>query len=100
MNPRDAMRSLVVIAAAVLLLAGCGGGSSPSAAANSSGSSSQAGSAGKVQSAHSLRPRRVFEGAVRNVVLVHGAYADGSFWSEVIKRLQAAGVTATACRTR
>jgi pimeloyl-ACP methyl ester carboxylesterase len=32
----------------------------------------------------------------RNVVLVHGAYADGSSWSEVIERLQAAGLTATA----
>jgi pimeloyl-ACP methyl ester carboxylesterase len=31
-----------------------------------------------------------------SVVLVHGAYADGSSWAEVIKRLQAAGVTATA----
>ena len=30
------------------------------------------------------------------MVLVHGAYADGSSWSEVIARLQAAGVTATA----
>jgi pimeloyl-ACP methyl ester carboxylesterase len=36
------------------------------------------------------------KGRVRNVVLVHGAYADGSSWSEVIRRLQAAGVTATA----
>ena len=35
------------------------------------------------------------------VVLVHGAYADGSSWSEVIERLQRAGLTATAgCRTR
>ena len=33
---------------------------------------------------------------VRNVVLVHGAYADGSSWSEVIERLQAAGLNATA----
>jgi pimeloyl-ACP methyl ester carboxylesterase len=33
---------------------------------------------------------------VRNVVLVHGAYADGSSWSAVIKRLQDAGLTATA----
>ncbi len=33
---------------------------------------------------------------VRTVVLVHGAYADGSSWSEVIERLQAAGLTATA----
>jgi pimeloyl-ACP methyl ester carboxylesterase len=29
-------------------------------------------------------------------VLVHGAYADGSSWSEVIERLQAAELTATA----
>jgi hypothetical protein len=33
---------------------------------------------------------------IRNVVLVHGAYADGSCWSEVIGRLQAAGLHATA----
>lgn len=33
---------------------------------------------------------------VRNVVLVHGAYADGSSWSEVIGRLQKAGLKATA----
>jgi len=33
---------------------------------------------------------------VRNVVLVHGAYADGSSWAEVIGRLQAAGLRATA----
>ncbi len=31
-----------------------------------------------------------------SVVLVHGAYADGSSWSEVIKRLQGTGVIATA----
>ena len=54
------------------------------------------GGAGKVQAAMSLHPRRVFRGSVRNVVLVHGAYADGSSWSEVIERLQAAGITATA----
>jgi pimeloyl-ACP methyl ester carboxylesterase len=33
---------------------------------------------------------------VRNVVLVHGAYADGSSWSAVIERLQDAGLRATA----
>lgn len=33
---------------------------------------------------------------VSNVVLVHGAYADGSSWSAVIERLHAAGLTATA----
>ena len=28
----------------------------------------------------------------RNVVFVHGLFADGSYWSEVIARLQAAGL--------
>jgi pimeloyl-ACP methyl ester carboxylesterase len=32
----------------------------------------------------------------RNVVLVHGAWADGSSWSEVIQLLQAAGLNVTA----
>src|SRR5437899_10699038 len=31
-----------------------------------------------------------------NVVLVHGAWADGSSWSDVIRTLQASGVTVTA----
>lgn len=34
--------------------------------------------------------------AARNVVLVHGAWADGSSWAEVIPRLQAAGLHVTA----
>src|SRR5712664_2938338 len=34
--------------------------------------------------------------AARNVVLVHGAWADGSSWGEVIARLQAAGLHVTA----
>jgi pimeloyl-ACP methyl ester carboxylesterase len=34
--------------------------------------------------------------AARNVVLVHGLFADGSCWSEVISRLQAAGLNATS----
>lgn len=34
--------------------------------------------------------------AARNVVLVHGLYADGSCWSEVIPRLQSAGMTVTS----
>ena len=33
---------------------------------------------------------------VKNVVLVHGAWADGSSWSEVIAKLQAAGLHVTA----
>src|SRR5258706_6781988 len=32
----------------------------------------------------------------RNVVLIHGAWADGSSWGEVIARLQAAGLNVTA----
>jgi predicted alpha/beta hydrolase family esterase len=31
-----------------------------------------------------------------NIVLVHGAWADGSSWSQVIERLQADGYTVTA----
>jgi pimeloyl-ACP methyl ester carboxylesterase len=34
--------------------------------------------------------------AARNVVLVHGAYADGSSWSEVIECLQAVGLNVTS----
>jgi len=34
--------------------------------------------------------------AARNIVLVHGLFADGSSWSEVIGRLQAAGLNATS----
>lgn len=34
--------------------------------------------------------------AAKNVVLVHGAWADGSSWGEVIPRLQAAGLHVTA----
>jgi pimeloyl-ACP methyl ester carboxylesterase len=36
------------------------------------------------------------EGSRPTVVLVHGAFADGSSWNEVIKRLQAQGVQVTA----
>jgi pimeloyl-ACP methyl ester carboxylesterase len=37
------------------------------------------------------------EGArARNIVLVHGLFADGSCWSEVIARLQAAGLNVTS----
>ncbi len=41
--------------------------------------------------AEAARPPRA-----RNVVLVHGAWADGSSWSDVIARLQAAGLHVTA----
>ncbi|MEH2482843.1 pimeloyl-ACP methyl ester carboxylesterase [Nitrobacteraceae bacterium AZCC 2146] len=36
----------------------------------------------------------------RNVVLIHGAWADGSSWAEVIPRLQAAGLKVTAVQNR
>jgi pimeloyl-ACP methyl ester carboxylesterase len=32
----------------------------------------------------------------KNIVLVHGLFADGSCWSEVIPRLQAAGLNVTS----
>ena len=32
----------------------------------------------------------------KNVVLVHGLFADGSSWSEIIPRLQAAGLNVTS----
>src|SRR5215471_16762501 len=35
-------------------------------------------------------------GAVRNVVLVHGAWADGSSWAKVIPLLEKAGLNAVA----
>ena len=37
-----------------------------------------------------------FAGPGPSVVLVHGAYADGSSWSAVIQRLQGAGLAVTA----
>jgi pimeloyl-ACP methyl ester carboxylesterase len=53
---------------------------------------------GAAQAHAAAAPQRVraTRGGARNVVLVHGAYADGSSWSEVIRRLQAAGLEATA----
>jgi pimeloyl-ACP methyl ester carboxylesterase len=52
-----------------------------------------------VSAAASLVPRLAHAQATKraqNVVLVHGLFADGSCWSEVISRLQAAGLNATA----
>jgi pimeloyl-ACP methyl ester carboxylesterase len=49
--------------------------------------------------ATSLRPGAAVAQAARkarNVVLAHGLFADGSCWSEVIGRLQAAGLNATS----
>lgn len=54
--------------------------------------------AGAATSLLSTRSLAAPSGAVkaRNVVLAHGLFADGSCWSEVIARLQAAGFNATA----
>ena len=52
-----------------------------------------------VGSAISLTPRLMYAAEVlraRNVVLVHGLFADGSCWSEVIPRLQTAGLNVTS----
>jgi pimeloyl-ACP methyl ester carboxylesterase len=49
--------------------------------------------------ATSLLSRTAFEQTAlkaKNVVLVHGLFADGSSWSEVIPRLQTAGVNVTS----
>src|SRR6201988_5034218 len=49
--------------------------------------------------ASSLLSRAAFAQTVpkaKNVVLVHGLFADGSSWSEVIPRLQAAGLNVTS----
>ncbi len=49
--------------------------------------------------ASTLLPRGAiaqFAPKAKNVVLVHGLFADGSCWSEVIARLQAKGLNATA----
>jgi pimeloyl-ACP methyl ester carboxylesterase len=39
---------------------------------------------------------RAAAGPVRNVVFVHGLFADGSCWMDVIARLQAVGINATS----
>src|SRR5262245_20517439 len=49
--------------------------------------------------AAALMPRLTLAASVpgvRNVVLVHGLFADGSCWSGVIARLQAAGLNVTS----
>ena len=53
-----------------------------------------------IGAAAALAPARAIASApplrARNVVLVHGLFADGSCWSEVIGRLQAHGFTVTS----
>src|SRR2546430_9249244 len=52
--------------------------------------------AGAAASLISARGMAANASEARNVVLVHGLFADGSCWSEVIARLQASGLNATA----
>lgn len=52
--------------------------------------------AGSAASLFSARPAGAAAVKARNVVLVHGLFADGSCWTEVIARLQASGLNATA----
>ncbi|MGC2050880.1 MAG: alpha/beta hydrolase [Methylovirgula sp.] len=54
-----------------------------------------AGAAASLISTHGMAAIPV-PAKARNIVLVHGLFADGSCWSEVIARLQAAGLNATA----
>src|SRR5579871_2717189 len=54
-----------------------------------------AGAAGSLIAARGAAAAAAPSGA-RNVVLVHGLFADGSCWSEVIPRLQAAGLNVTS----
>ncbi|HEY1928549.1 MAG TPA: alpha/beta hydrolase [Caulobacteraceae bacterium] len=52
--------------------------------------------AGAVAMAAGRAARAAAPVAARNIVLVHGLFADGSSWSEVIPRLQAAGLNVTS----
>jgi pimeloyl-ACP methyl ester carboxylesterase len=54
-----------------------------------------AGAAASLFSTHGMAATRARTTA-RNVVLVHGLFADGSCWSEVIPRLQVAGLNVTS----
>ncbi len=49
-----------------------------------------------VVTVHAVRSVAAVIPKVKNVVLVHGLFADGSCWSEVIAGLQAEGLNATA----
>ena len=56
-----------------------------------------AGSATSLTSARGMAANATTTKAT-NVVLVHGLFADGSCWSELISRLQAAGLHATTAQ--
>jgi pimeloyl-ACP methyl ester carboxylesterase len=52
--------------------------------------------AGLVATLVEARPRKAASTQVKNVVMVHGLYADGSCWSDVIVQLQGAGIAVTS----
>lgn len=54
-----------------------------------------AGAAASLMSGRSLQAQAV-SSTIRNVVLVHGLFADGSCWIDVIGQLQAAGLNVTS----
>jgi predicted alpha/beta hydrolase family esterase len=83
---RRTFAALLTSGGVAALAAGCGAGG-PSAA----GAPSAVGAPSAGASAAAPVPA-----GPRNVVLVHGAYADGSCWADIIPRLQAAGVAVTA----
>jgi pimeloyl-ACP methyl ester carboxylesterase len=55
-----------------------------------------AGAAASLVSTRGMAAPAVMPTKARNIVLVHGLFADGSSWSEVIARLQAAGLNVTS----
>ena len=55
-----------------------------------------AGAAASLTSSLAMSAANPAPAKARNVVLVHGLFADGSCWSEVIPRLQAAGLNVTS----
>ena len=55
-----------------------------------------AGAAASLTSSRAIAATSSAPTKARNVVLVHGLFADGSCWSEVIPRLQAAGLNVTS----
>ena len=87
------MLGLGVAGATGIALAGCGAARQEQQTASTNG-----GKKDKPDEQTTTTARKGDQQAVeaRNVVLVHGAYADGSCWSDVIGRLQQAGLKATA----
>jgi pimeloyl-ACP methyl ester carboxylesterase len=55
-----------------------------------------AGAATMLMSEHGVNASTAPPRKARNIVLVHGLFADGSCWSEVIPRLQATGLNVTS----